>query len=174
MSAPRKLAVRLLNAVIRHSSSASQEWANAMLRELDYIENDWAALFWALGSTTAIFRHSVPRALRNWLGKRSDQKEGLVPESIGKKTAGVISGIGIALAVFASAFGIVWLLFYFFPKWDLNPLPWSVAVIVLPEIIFIVAAVVVWRKRRFMAMGIMLSAVVLATHFILHLANRAH
>jgi hypothetical protein len=29
-----------------------------MLRELDFIENDWEALVLALGSTAAIFRHS--------------------------------------------------------------------------------------------------------------------
>ena len=29
-----------------------------MLREMDFIEGDWAALFWALGSATALFKHS--------------------------------------------------------------------------------------------------------------------
>jgi hypothetical protein len=48
MSATRRLASKLLRAILRHSSADSQEWANAMLRELDFIENDWAALFWAL------------------------------------------------------------------------------------------------------------------------------
>jgi hypothetical protein len=28
-----------------------------MLREMDFIENDWAALFWALGSVTALLKH---------------------------------------------------------------------------------------------------------------------
>jgi hypothetical protein len=28
-----------------------------MLREMDFVENDWAALFWALGSATALFKH---------------------------------------------------------------------------------------------------------------------
>jgi hypothetical protein len=27
-----------------------------MLREMDLVERDWAALFWALGSATALFR----------------------------------------------------------------------------------------------------------------------
>jgi hypothetical protein len=174
MSAPRKLAVRLLNAVIRHSSSARQEWANAMLRELDYIENDWAALFWALGSTTAIFRHAIPRGLRALFGQHSDQKDGWMSESIGKKTAGVISGIVIALAVLASATGIVWLLFYLFPKWDLGPIPWWLGVFVIPEIIFIAVVRTMWRKRRFMAVGILLSAITFATHFIIHVSNHAH
>jgi hypothetical protein len=28
-----------------------------MLREMDLVEGDWAALFWALGSATALFKH---------------------------------------------------------------------------------------------------------------------
>ena len=174
MSATRRLAAKLLRAVARLASSDGQDWANAMLRELDFIVSDWAALFWALGSTTAIFRHSVPRGLRSWLGPRFDQKEGLMKESMGKKTVGVISGIVIALAVAGCAYGTVWLLFYLFPAWDLGPVPWWLPMIVLPEIIFIVAAVALWRKRRFMAVGILLSAVTLGTHFIIHVTTHPH
>lgn len=28
-----------------------------MLREMDFVEGDWAALFWAVGSATALFKH---------------------------------------------------------------------------------------------------------------------
>jgi hypothetical protein len=31
-----------------------------MLRELDFVESDWGALFWALGSATALFKHLEP------------------------------------------------------------------------------------------------------------------
>ena len=61
MSTVRRFAAKLLRPVICHAPDESQDWANAMLRELDFIESDWAALLWALGSTTAIFRHGVPR-----------------------------------------------------------------------------------------------------------------
>ena len=44
MTARRRWAVAMLRAVIRHAPEASREWASAMLRELDYIESDWAAL----------------------------------------------------------------------------------------------------------------------------------
>jgi hypothetical protein len=49
-----------------------------------------------------------------------------------------------------------------------------VGVIVLPEIIFVVAIVALWRKRRPMAVGILLLAVTLGTHFIVHVANHYH
>lgn len=41
-----------------------------MLREMDFVEGDWAALFWALGSSTALFRRLEVPALMFWF-KRS-------------------------------------------------------------------------------------------------------
>jgi hypothetical protein len=106
-----------------------------MLRELDFVESDWAALFWALGGAASIFRHSVPRGLRAWLEKRRDQSQESVNETIGKKAAGVTAGIVIVLAVTSLAFVLVRQLFYAFPAWDLGSMPWWVAMIVIPEII---------------------------------------
>jgi cytochrome bd-type quinol oxidase subunit 2 len=174
MSAIRRLASRLLRAAARHSSSATQDWANAMLRELDFIESDWAALFWALGGAAAIFRHSVPRGLRAWLEKRREQSRGSAKESIGKRAAGVTAGIVLVLAVTSLALVLVRQLFYAFPAWDLGSMPWWVAMIVIPEIIFVVAVVALWRKRRSVATGILLSAIVLAVHFVVHAATHVH
>jgi hypothetical protein len=53
----RGLASAILAAVIRRASPAMRQWGTAMLREMDFVENDWAALFWALGSATALFKH---------------------------------------------------------------------------------------------------------------------
>jgi hypothetical protein len=52
----RRLASAILAAAVRWASPAVREWGNAMLREMDLVEGDWAALFWALGSATALFR----------------------------------------------------------------------------------------------------------------------
>jgi|HubBroStandDraft_6_1064221.scaffolds.fasta_scaffold05523_6 hypothetical protein len=179
MTRIRSLALKLLTAVVRRTPSHSQEWAGAMLRELDFIESDWAALFWALGSTTAIFKHAgrgLMKKMMNNLGKHSGEKGNSMDNKpmnnkIGAKASGIAAGILIALGVAVSGFGIVWLLFYLFPKWDLGPFPWWVGVIVIPEIIFLVAILRLWQKRRPMAVGILLSAIVLATHFLIHVAN---
>jgi hypothetical protein len=173
MSAMRRLAASLLHAVLRHAPPDSQEWASAMLRELDFIESDSAAFFWALGSTTAILRYTVPRRLKAWLGKASSNEEGLTMKDVGRKAAGVGAGIGIALGVCACAWGFVWLMFYLFPKWDLGPIPWWVGMVVVPETIFVVAIVALWRKRRPMAVGILLLGITLITHFAIHVANHA-
>lgn len=50
----RDLAVWILRIAIRHASPDAQEWGNAMLREMDSVEGDWAALLWALGSVRAL------------------------------------------------------------------------------------------------------------------------
>jgi hypothetical protein len=170
MTPIRRLATRLLTFVVRHTSSGSQEWANAMLRELDFIESDWAALFWALGSTTAIFRY-LGRGLLAMLGKRSEEKEELKMKSIGEKASGIALGVLIALGVVICAFGLLWIWFHFFPVPGMGPVPWWVAVIAIPETIFIVAVITLWRKRRPTAVGILLLAITLMTHFIFHLAT---
>src|SRR5947209_15520685 len=112
MSLARRLASRLLCVAVRHSSSESQEWAMAMLSELDFIESDWAALFRALGSARAIFKYSFPRQLLAWLGRRG---EGPVVKHIRRNAAGTLSGVGIAVGVLAAAFRLVKLLLVFCP-----------------------------------------------------------
>jgi hypothetical protein len=50
MTRLRKLAVKISNTVVRRSLPAYKDWAEATARELEFIESDWAALRWALGS----------------------------------------------------------------------------------------------------------------------------
>jgi hypothetical protein len=52
----RKLAAAILAAAIRRAPPEPRQWGDAMLRELDFVEGDWAALSWSLGSAAAIFR----------------------------------------------------------------------------------------------------------------------
>jgi len=55
MSRRRNLALWILNAVMRFAPVGAGEWVNAMSSEIDFIENDWAALSWALGGTRILF-----------------------------------------------------------------------------------------------------------------------
>ena len=50
----QRWAVRILQHVIRRAPAARQEWGRAMLREMNYVEGDWAALRWAIGSAWSI------------------------------------------------------------------------------------------------------------------------
>jgi hypothetical protein len=143
-----------------------------MLSELDYIESDWAALFWALGSARAIFKYSIPRQLHTWFGTRSNEEEGML-KHMRRTAAGTLAGIGIAVGVLVAAFGLVRLLLVIFPAPTLKGVEsvQMLAVIVVPETIFVVAAVALWRKRRPMAVGLVLSAVTLVAHVVVHLTT---
>jgi hypothetical protein len=57
MTAIRKLASQILDVAARHASPEVRDWGTAMRRELDFVESDLAALFWALGSATVLFKH---------------------------------------------------------------------------------------------------------------------
>jgi hypothetical protein len=155
MTVARRVAFALVNAVARYVPPDLRTWGQAMVRELDFIEGDWAVLSWALGSTAALFVHA-----------------GLL-KKIGKSLGGVLSGAGIAGGVFVvSAVGVLRLVLVVFPAWRAQPAPiaeWLTA-IVLPELVFVVAAVVLWRQRRFVAAGIGLTAITLMIHFVVHVA----
>src|SRR6516164_2793093 len=97
MSMTRRLASRVLTIVIQQSSGEGQLWGNAMLRELDFIERDWAALFWAFGSTAALCRHSVTSRLRT-LGDRKFNETFQI-KRIAKKTTGIVAGVIVAGSV---------------------------------------------------------------------------
>jgi hypothetical protein len=54
----RGLASAILTAAVRRASPGVREWGTAMLREMDFVESDWAALLWAIGSVPVLFKHS--------------------------------------------------------------------------------------------------------------------
>src|SRR5580700_5185411 len=143
MSTPRRLASRLLCEVVRHSSSDSRDWANAMLRELDFIESDWAALLWALGSTAAIFRHSA-RALAAKFGRRDHQKEAPMMNNIGKRAGGFAVGIAIGAVFIVAGVSLVHLLLHSVPAVHSRPMPWFLAAAAISEAIFFYAVARQW------------------------------
>lgn len=76
MTRLRKLAVKISDTVVRRCPPAYKDWAQATSRELEFIESDWAALRWALGSWKMAARcqnaplasmADVPRAARRLL-----------------------------------------------------------------------------------------------------------
>lgn len=78
MTLIRKFALKVLNTAARHAAPGTRDWVIAMSREMDFIENDWAALWWALGSTRVLFKRQyvpltelagVPRAAQCLLNR---------------------------------------------------------------------------------------------------------
>ena len=170
MGTPRNLAARLLTAVLRYAPPESREWASAMLRELDFIEGDWAALFWALGSATAILRHAASVFQVN---SKRQTKEGKM-NSTGRKALGVGLGALYALMLVGCAFAGLRLTAILFPGLGLDHAPWTLwlAVVVLPEAILLTATVLLWRKRGPLAAGILATSLVVGLHLAVHLAMK--
>jgi hypothetical protein len=57
----RKLALKISNEVVIWASPGSKEWAEGLAREVAFIESDWAALRWSLGSIRVVFdRRETP------------------------------------------------------------------------------------------------------------------
>jgi hypothetical protein len=142
-----------------------------MLRELDFVESDWGALLWALGSVTALFRHSVPRQLRAGLEKRLGSTQGATLKNIKKMTAEMLLGVVIASVVLTiSLLGLLSAAQVLFPEWHAGHTRFAqwLAFVVVPEAVFMAAAVVLWRRKRSMAAGILLAAMMLMTHAIIH------
>jgi len=166
MGAPRTLAAKLLMAVLRLAPEESRDWALAMLRELDFIEGDWAALFWALGGAAAILRHTASVGWE-WL-KGKSRKEGAMNTS-GKKVLGVGLGMLSALALVGCAFAVLRLIGVVFPGLEHSPWAYWLAVLAIPEAIFVAATVMLWRKRGPVAAGILATALVMALHVAVHL-----
>jgi len=166
MGAPRKVAASLLRAVLRLAPAGSRDWALAMLRELDFIEGEWAALFWAIGSTTALLRHAIS-GWRGWLRGKSNKEAGM--NNGGKKALGVGLGMLSALALVGCAFAVLRIAGTMFPGLEHSPWAYWLAVLAIPEAVFVVATVVLWRKRGPVAAGILATGLVMALHVAVHL-----
>ena len=181
MGAPRTFAERLLRAMLSLVPAERRVWAEAMLRELDFIDGDWAALFWALGCTGAIFRECL-RGWVTWLWKQcasllgiQTDKEGNKMNSTGKKTLGVLSGIGIALAFGVGVYLLRNVIADMLLAVGVPRTMWShVLSTILPtELIVVGAAILLWRRQRAaVAIGLLVPAVLMGAHVVIFLASR--
>ena len=179
MGAPRSLARKLLRAALQFASPACREWAEAMLSELEYIEGEWPALFWALGCTTAIFRQCVlewstqlGNQLGRFLGIRQTKEESKM-NSTGKKTLGVLSGVGIALALGVGAFFLRDVIADMLQAVGIQRSMWShlLSVLMPTEVVLIIAAVLLWKRRAPVSIGILVTCAVMAIHVAVTLAS---
>ncbi len=173
-SSARKFAVKLLNGVTRNSQPESQGWGNAMLRELDFIDSEWASLMWALGGTTAILKQSIAITARGWVRQQIDRRGEWTLKNVGKKVARLASGVAISAGVLAvSIVGVARLLSAVISARKFEQLHWLgwLPVLVIPEGVFAIAAIALWRKRRDMARGIVLGAVALGVHVIVYVTT---
>jgi hypothetical protein len=176
MGAPRRLAAALLRAVLRLAPAVSREWAGAILRELDFVPGEWSALWWALGSVAAVVLHAG-RNWRRWFdqfeSKGAKAKGEGRMNSTGKKAIGVVSGVVSALMLVGCAFALLRITDMLFPGLGIAQTEWThwLSVIVIPECVFLGAAILLWRKRGPIAAGILLVAFAIGLHVVVHIAH---
>ncbi len=172
MTLARKFASGLLRTAIRYSSGESRCWGEAMLRELDFVESDRAALFWAAGSFTALFRHSAQRQLSATLERVLGPAQGPRPAS--RKAVEGMLGVAFAGALLAVLVCGLWRhrVLALFPQaqWERA----TVAVIAGLEIAYLRGAIALWRHRRPLAMGILLAGLALTVHVAIHTQSSCH
>ena len=191
MGYPRTLAAKLLQAMLRCAPLERRAWVEAMLRELDFIgldfigrdqaRGDWAALFWALGCTGAIFRECL-RGCGTWLWKQcaglfgvQSTEEGNKMNSTGKKTVGVLSGIGIALAFGVGMYLLSNVIADMLLAVGVQRTMWShiLSVILPTELIVVVAAILLWRRKRAaVAVGLLVPALLMGAHVVVFFVTR--
>jgi hypothetical protein len=164
MRSIRQVAVALLGSLCRRLAPGDREWGQAMLRELDVIDRDREALLWILGSVVVLCRRVARHEVRRLL------------TTMRANTGGIAAGIAIVGVVFVvSGAGLLRVVLYAIPAWraDYGLAQWLTA-IVMPELVFVVTAAALWRRRRSVATGVVLAAVVLIVHFVVHVAAHGH
>jgi hypothetical protein len=90
-----------------------------------------------------------------------------------RDVGGVLAGVVLAIAITLCSYGLFQLGMHFFPAMGMNGLPFMAWLVVfaLPEVIFVICTVRLWRKRKPVAVGILLMAVIFGTHFAMHIAS---
>ncbi len=92
----------------------------------------------------------------------------------GRKAIGVGMGALSALGLVGCAFATLRITDLLFPTLGIAHMEWThlLAVIVIPEAIFIVAAVLLWRKKGPVAAGILTIGMMMGLHVAVHFAMR--
>lgn len=163
----RRLATRVIEVVVRHSPPDAQSWGSAMLREMDFVENDWSAALWALGSTTSLCRHSLAQRLEALLhpmdGAWSLHR---VAKKIPAMLAGMIAAAAvlvICLLLLSSLLRASWFDPAFARLFD------RLLFVVVPEALYLTSAIALWRLRKAaIAMGIVTAGAILMAHAVVH------
>ena len=142
-----------------------------MVREMDFVESDWSAARWALGSTTALCRYSLAQQWKALL-QRSDGTWSL--KGLAKKTQAMLSGMVAAAVVLAACALLFSSLLH--ASW-FNPAHAKLAdrllIVVVPEVLYLAGAVALWRQKKAIALGVLAVGAILIAHAVVHFVTHA-
>lgn len=166
MSPIRGVARRVLHFVMRLSPARTRSWGEAMIGEMDHIDDDWAALLWALGGTLALCRFSLIEHLRNLRSLPTDEVSAQRKSTHLIKS--ILSGLGVAVVV---------LMISMLTLTTLQRASWVepnqarfvqlLFAVVIPDGLCLLAALALWRPQRRLTSGILAAGAALGAHSII-------
>jgi hypothetical protein len=137
MTLLRELATQISAVVVRRSSPAAKDWAQASAQELASIENDWAALRWSLGSTSLLFhQHCVSDAPLTNLAEVPLAADRLTTKTINRARALCLVTVFV-VAVFGNSLGHLH-----------NPVRRTGCLLMIASTLYLVLQAIVRRGRR--------------------------
>jgi hypothetical protein len=137
MTRLRKLAVKISDTVVRRSLPAYKDWARATSRELEFIESDWAALRWALGS----WKMAASCQMNASLTSMSDVPRAAAMFLKGARVSNVVNWVSL-----------LWMGYWFsgiFPHTTANPSRLLGSGLILAILVYIACQAIAFRGWRF-------------------------
>jgi hypothetical protein len=166
MSPIRGVARRVLHFVVRLAPPRTRSWGDAMIGEMDHIDDDSATLLWALGGTLALCRCSLIEHLRNLRSLLADE----VPaqREATHLIKSILSGVGVAVVVLIiSMLTVTTLQRTALVEPSQARLAQLLFAVVIPDALCRLAALALWRQRRRLASGILAAGAALGAHSII-------
>jgi hypothetical protein len=166
MSPIRDVARRVLHFVVRLAPPRTRSWGEAMIGEMDHIDDEWDALLWALGGTLALCQCSLIEHLRNFrtllAGEVSAQRRAT------HLIKSILSGVGVAVVILIIS--MLTLTTLQRTSW-VDPSQARLAqllfAVVIPDGLCLLAAFALWRPQRRLASGILAAGAALGAHSII-------
>jgi hypothetical protein len=166
MSPIRGIARRVLHFVVRLAPPRTRSWGEAMIVEIDHIDDEWDALLWALGGTLALCRCSLIEHLRNLRNLLADE----VPaqRKATRLIKSILSGVGVAVVVLIiSMLTLTTLQRTALVEPSEARLAQLLFAVVIPDALCLLAALALWRPQRRLASGILAAGAALGAHSII-------
>jgi hypothetical protein len=166
MSPIRGVAGCVLRFVVRLAPPRTRSWGDAMIGEMDHIDDDWAALFWALGGTLALCRCSLVEHLRNLrnllAGEVLAQREGA------HLVKSILSGVGVAgVVLIISMVTLTTLQRAYWVEPSQARFARLLFAVVVPDGLCLLAALALWRRQSRVTSGILAAGAALGAHSII-------
>jgi len=166
MSPLRGVARRVLHFVVRLAPPRTRSWGEAMIGEMDHIDDEWDALLWALGGTLALCRCSLIEHLRNLRNFLADE----VPtqKEATHLIKSILSGVGVAgVVLIISMLTLTTLQRTYWVEPSQARFAQLLFAVVVPDGLCLLAALALWRPQRRLTSGILAAAAALGAHSII-------